>query len=54
LADNDDRIVAVDLSRNYGHQLALSAGLPLARGARILVIAADLEDPPELLPEICG
>src|SRR5215471_2178919 len=52
LAHNDDRIVAVDLSRNYGHQLALSAGLSLARGERILVIDADLQDPPEMLPEM--
>jgi polyisoprenyl-phosphate glycosyltransferase len=43
-------VVAVDLSRNFGHQLALSAGLSLARGARILMIDADLQDPPELLP----
>jgi glycosyltransferase involved in cell wall biosynthesis len=52
LAHSDDRIVAVDLSRNHGHQLALSAGLSLARGERILVIDADLQDPPELLPEM--
>jgi glycosyltransferase involved in cell wall biosynthesis len=52
LGHNDGRIVAVDLSRNYGHQLALSAGLSLARGERILVIDADLQDPPELLPEM--
>jgi len=52
LAQNDDRVVAVDLSRNYGHQLALSAGLSLARGERILVIDADLQDPPELLTEM--
>ena len=52
LAHNDDRIVAVDLSRNHGHQLALSAGLSLARGERVLVIDADLQDPPELLPEM--
>lgn len=52
LAECDDRVVAVDLSRNHGHQLALSAGLSLARGQRILVIDADLQDPPELLPEM--
>jgi polyisoprenyl-phosphate glycosyltransferase len=52
LARIDDHIVAVDLSRNHGHQLALSAGLSLARGERILVIDADLQDPPELLPEM--
>jgi dolichol-phosphate mannosyltransferase len=52
LAHCDDRVVAVDLSRNHGHQLALSAGLSLARGERILVIDADLQDPPELLPDM--
>ena len=52
LAQNDDRVVAVDLSRNYGHQSALSARLSLARGERVLVIDADLQDPPELLPEM--
>jgi dolichol-phosphate mannosyltransferase len=52
LAHRDDRVVAVDLSRNHGHQLALSAGLSLARGERILVIDADLQDPPELLPDM--
>jgi glycosyltransferase involved in cell wall biosynthesis len=52
LAQCDDSVVAVDLSRNHGHQLALSAGLSLARGERILVIDADLQDPPELLPEM--
>jgi len=43
------RIVAVNLSRNYGHQLALSAGLTVSRGQRILILDADLQDPPELL-----
>ena len=49
LAAADPRLVAVDLSRNHGHQLALTAGLDLCRGARILIIDADLQDPPELL-----
>jgi len=49
LAKNDPRVVAVDLSRNYGHQVALSAGLELCRGHRILILDADLQDPPELL-----
>lgn len=48
-ASEDSRIVGVDLSRNHGHQLALTAGLTLARGDRILIIDADLQDPPELL-----
>ena len=45
-------IVAVKLSRNHGHQLALTAGLTVCRGERILIIDADLQDPPELLPEM--
>jgi dolichol-phosphate mannosyltransferase len=50
LAGNDPHILAVNLSRNHGHQLALTAGLDLCRGAAILIIDADLQDPPELLP----
>lgn len=46
----DPRVVGIDLARNYGHQIALSAGLQAARGDRILVLDADLQDPPELLP----
>lgn len=49
LAAADPRLVAVNLSRNHGHQLALTAGLDLCSGARILIIDADLQDPPELL-----
>ncbi len=52
LAESDPHVVAVDLSRNHGHQLALSAGLSLCRGERILIIDADLQDPPELLPQM--
>lgn len=43
-------IVAVNLSTNCGHQLALSAGLQLCRGDTVMVMDADLQDPPELLP----
>ena len=42
------------LSRNYGHQLALTAGLSAAKGERIMMIDADLQDPPELLGEMMG
>jgi dolichol-phosphate mannosyltransferase len=42
-------VVGVNLSRNHGHQLAVTAGLRLAKGRRVLVIDADLQDPPELL-----
>ena len=48
----DSRIVAVRLMRNHGHQLALTAGLSVCRGERILIIDADLQDPPELLPDM--
>jgi dolichol-phosphate mannosyltransferase len=49
LAEKDARVVALNLSRNHGHQLALTAGLDLCRGETILIIDADLQDPPELL-----
>ena len=49
LAEQDIRVVAINLSRNHGHQLALTAGLDLCRGEKILIIDADLQDPPELL-----
>ena len=51
-AARDPRIVAVRLMRNHGHQLALTAGLSICRGERILIIDADLQDPPELLPDM--
>jgi dolichol-phosphate mannosyltransferase len=50
LAANDPRVVAINLSRNHGHQLALTAGLDLCSGNHVLIIDADLQDPPELLP----
>ena len=49
LAEGDPNLVAINLSRNHGHQLALTAGLDLCRGDTILIIDADLQDPPELL-----
>lgn len=45
-------VVGIDLSRNHGHQLALSAGLACCRGNLVFVIDADLQDPPELLPDM--
>ena len=52
LAGEDPHLVAINLSRNHGHQLALTAGLDLCRGDIILIIDADLQDPPELLPDM--
>jgi dolichol-phosphate mannosyltransferase len=49
LAETDRHVMGVNLSRNHGHQLALTAGLDLCRGENILIIDADLQDPPELL-----
>jgi len=51
-AARDPRVVGVRLMRNHGHQLALTAGLSVCRGERILIIDADLQDPPELLPDM--
>ena len=52
LARRDPHVVAVNLSRRHGHQLAMTAGLYTCRGERILTIDADLQDPPELLGEM--
>lgn len=49
LAEKDSRVMGISLSRNHGHQLALAAGLTWCSGDRILVIDADLQDPPEML-----
>lgn len=48
-AERDARIVGINLSRNHGHQLALTAGLSHVRGELVFVLDADLQDPPELL-----
>jgi dolichol-phosphate mannosyltransferase len=45
-------VVGVNLARNHGHQLAVTAGLSLARGERVMIIDADLQDPPDLLGEM--
>lgn len=52
LVDADPRVAGLRLSRNFGHQLALSAGLSVVRGDLVFVLDADLQDPPELLAEM--
>jgi dolichol-phosphate mannosyltransferase len=52
LAATDPHLVCVKLSRNHGQQLAVTAGLSTCRGERILLIDADLQDPPELLQQM--
>ncbi|MGH8613808.1 MAG: glycosyltransferase family 2 protein [Gammaproteobacteria bacterium] len=48
----DGRIAIVSLSRNFGKEIALTAGLDHARGDAVVVIDADLQDPPELIPQL--
>jgi dolichol-phosphate mannosyltransferase len=52
LVARDPHLVCVNLSRNHGHQLALTAGLSVCQGEQILVLDADLQDPPEALPDM--
>ena len=52
LAGADPRVSLLSLSRNFGKEAAVSAGLDHARGAAVIVIDADLQDPPELIPEL--
>lgn len=52
LQGEDTHVKAIKLSRNFGHQLALTCGLDQARGQVVLIMDADLQDPPELLPEM--
>jgi glycosyltransferase involved in cell wall biosynthesis len=48
----DPRIKVIRLSRNFGHQIAISAGLDEARGDAVVLMDGDLQDPPEILPEM--
>ncbi len=50
-AGDDARIRVIELARNFGHQVAISAGLDHARGNGVIVMDADLQDPPEVLPQ---
>jgi glycosyltransferase involved in cell wall biosynthesis len=52
LAANDPRIRVVRLARNFGHQTAITAGIDMASGDTVTVIDADLQDPPELIPDM--
>ncbi len=52
LAESDPRVRVVFLSRNFGHQTALTAGLDHARGQAVVMLDADLQDPPELIPRM--
>lgn len=48
----DDHIKVVQFARNFGHQIAVSAGIDYATGLAIILIDADLQDPPEVIPDL--
>ncbi len=52
LHDTDPAVAVLNLSRNFGKEIATTAGLDHARGDAVIVIDADLQDPPELIPEL--
>ncbi len=52
LAQEDRHLRLLRLSRNFGHQIAITAGLDAARGDAVVLMDADLQDPPELVPEL--
>jgi polyisoprenyl-phosphate glycosyltransferase len=52
LHQQDERICYLSLARNFGHQIAVSAGLNFVRGQAAIILDADLQDPPELIPDL--
>jgi polyisoprenyl-phosphate glycosyltransferase len=50
LHQQDSRVCYISLARNFGHQIAVTAGLQMVRGQVVLILDADLQDPPELMP----
>ncbi|MQC27159.1 MAG: glycosyltransferase [Chloroflexi bacterium] len=52
LASKDEHIRPVLFARNFGHQIAATAGMDYSRGQAIVIIDSDLQDPPELIPEL--
>jgi glycosyltransferase involved in cell wall biosynthesis len=52
LADRDRSVKAINLSRNFGHQVAITAGIDASRGTTVAVMDSDLQDPPEVLERL--
>lgn len=52
LHEKDARVCYLSLARNFGHQIAVTAGLNYVRGDAVIVLDADLQDPPELIPQL--
>lgn len=50
LIHSDSRVRLLDFSRNFGHQIAITAGMDYARGEAVVIIDGDLQDPPEIIP----
>jgi len=48
----DERVKILDFSRNFGHQIAIKAGIDHASGEMVVIIDSDLQDPPEIIPEL--
>jgi dolichol-phosphate mannosyltransferase len=51
-AERDRHYKIVKLSRNFGHQITITAGLDIAKGDAVIIMDADLQDPPEFMPEL--
>src|ERR1700679_1129701 len=51
-AERDPRIVVVELSRNFGHQIALAAAIDQVSGDVVVLMDGDLQDPPEAIPSL--
>ncbi|KUK63172.1 MAG: Glycosyl transferase, family 2 [Desulfotomaculum sp. 46_80] len=49
---SDSSVKLLDFSRNFGHQIAITAGMDYARGDAVIIIDADLQDPPEVIPQM--
>ena len=52
LSKEDERVKYISFSRNFGHQIAVTAGLDYSKGAAVVIIDGDLQDPPEVIPEM--
>ncbi|AKL93685.1 glycosyl transferase, family 2 [Clostridium aceticum] len=52
IAKEDKKVKVISFARNFGHQIAVTAGIKKAAGDAVVVIDADLQDPPELIPEM--
>lgn len=52
LAASDERVQGIRFARNFGHQAALTAGVDAARGQAVVIIDGDMQDPPEVIPEM--